>query len=121
MTLINPQESADVNISLSGASFLTGEIKANSITAYLDGASNASLNGIINNINVNASGASLLSTFTMITQDARLQLSGASQTSLTVNGNIDLVASGASVLTYKGTASISHLDLSGASQIVKIN
>ena len=121
MTLINQQESADVNIRLSGASFLTGEIIANSITAYLDGASNASLNGIAYTINVNADGASSLSSYSMIVQDARLQLSGASQASLTVNGNIDLSASGASVLTYKGTAQINYLDLSGASQIIKVD
>jgi hypothetical protein len=55
----------------------------------------------------------------MITGNANLQLSGASNASLTVNGTINLSASGASIFTYKGTAVVNQLDLSGASQIVK--
>ena len=121
ITLISPQEAVDVNIRLSGASFFTGEIIANSITAYLDGASNASLNGIANTINVNADGASFVSSYNMITQDARIQLSGASQVSLTVDGSIDLSASGASMLRYKGNAQVNYLALSGASQIIKVD
>ena len=119
MTLINPQEAADVNIRLSGASFLTGEIMADAITAYIDGASNASLSGIANTINVNADGASLVGSFEMIAGTAYLQMSGASNASLTINDEINLRASGASVLMYKGSASKNHIDLSGSSQIVK--
>ena len=119
LILINPQVSNDVNIRLSGASFLTGEIMANSITAYLDGASNAPIQGSANTLTVNASGASQMGSFEMITGDARLRLSGASNVSSQINNSIDLVASGASVLLYKGTPQINNLDLSGASQIVK--
>ena len=119
MTLINPQESADVNIRLSGASFLTGEFTANSITAYLDGASNATIRGSADTFTLNADGASLIGSFEMIAGNAYLQMSGASNASLTINGEINLRASGASVLMYKGSASKNHIDLSGSSQIVK--
>ncbi len=59
--------------------------------------------------------------YKMITQDISLQLSGASHASLTVNGNNDFIASGASILKYKGTGEINYLDLSGGSQILKMD
>ena len=119
ITLINPQESAEVNVGLTGASFLTGTIIANSITAFIDGASNASLQGSADTFTLNADEASLVGSFEMITGNANLQLSGASNANLTVNGTINLSASGASIFTYKGTAVVNQLDLSGASQIIK--
>jgi hypothetical protein len=119
ITLVNPQESAEVNVGLTGASFLTGTIKANSITAFIDGASNASLQGSADNFTLNADGASLVGSFEMITNNASLQLSGASNASLTVNGIINLTASGASIFTFKGTGVVNQLDLSGGAQIFK--
>ena len=121
ITLVNSQVSTDVIVSLSGASFLRGTITANSITAFVDGASNAAINGSADTFNLRADGASLAGSFDIIAQNTIIRLSGASKASVTVNGNIDLKASGASVLTYKGTASVSHLDLSGSSQIVNAN
>ena len=119
VTLNNQLEATDVTVGLAGASFLNGPIAAQSITIFADGASNVTLQGTANTFTVNAAGASLVGSFDMITQNANLLLSGASNASITVNGIIDLTASGASVLTYKGSATINHLDLSGGSQIVK--
>lgn len=121
ITLINPQESAKVNVGLTGASFLTGTIIANSITAYIDGASNASLQGSADTFTLNADGASIVGSFEMITGNAVLQLSGASNASLTVNGAVNLSASGASIFTFKGTGVVNQLDLSGSSQIIKVD
>ena len=119
VTLNNQLEATNVAVSLAGASFLNGPITAQAITVFADGASNATLQGAADTFTVNASGGSLIGTFDMITQNADLHLSGASNASITINGTIDLTASGASVLTYKGSATVDHLDLSGASQIVK--
>lgn len=121
ITLINPQESAEVNVALTGASFLTGTIIANSMTAFVDGASNASLQGSADTLTLNADGASIVGSFEMIIGDAILQLSGASNASLTINDNIDLSESGASLLMYKGTPQISNLNMSGGSQILKVD
>ena len=121
ITLVNPQVSTDVIVSLSGASFLTGTIRANSLTAFVDGASNAAINGSADTFNLRADGASLSGSLDISVQFAIIQLSGASKASATVNGNIDLVASGASVLTYRGNASVSNHNLSGGSQIVKVD
>jgi hypothetical protein len=121
VTLNNQLDAIDVTASLAGASFLNGPIVAQSIAVYADGASNVALQGSANTFTVNADGASLVGSFDMITQNANLQLSGASNASITVNGIINLVASGASVLNYKGLATVNNLDLSGGSQIVDAN
>lgn len=111
----------DVTVGLASASFLNGPITAQSITVFADGASNVTLQGTAATFTVNASSASLVGSFDMITQNANFQLSGASNASITVNGIINLSASDASVLNYKGTATVGNLDLSGGSQIVEAN
>ena len=121
VTLNNQLEATDVTVSLAGASILNGRIAAQSITVFADEASNVTLEGTADTFTVNASGASLVGSFDMITQYADLHLSGASNASVTANGTIDLTASGASVLTYKGSATVNRLDLSGASQIINAN
>ena len=119
ITLINPQEYTDVTLSLTGASLFNGEINANSITVFIDNASNATLQGSADEFIANVSDGSILGNFEMVTQNANLQLSNASNVSLTVNSTINLTASGASIFTYKGTGTVNQLDLSGASQIIK--
>jgi hypothetical protein len=121
VTLNNQLDATDVTVSLAGASFLNGPITAQSITVFADGASNVTMQGTADTFTVNAAGASIVGTFDMIAQNADINLSGASNASITVNGIINLTASGASVLNYKGTANVDQLDLSGGSQIVKVD
>ena len=119
ITLVNAQESAEFNIYMTDASLLIGTINANSLTAFIDGAANATLSGSADTFTLNAGSGSFIGTFDMIVNYADLHLVAASNASLTVNGTIDLIASGASLLRYKGTAQINNLELSEGSQIVK--
>lgn len=121
ITVMDSIKVDDVTISLSEASSFSGVIVSRYIYAFLDGASIASLQGSANTLNANISGASLINNFQMIVDNVDINLSGASQASLTVNNLIDLTASGASSFMYQGTALINHLDLSGASQIIKMD
>ena len=114
--------SDDVTISLSGASKFNGTINSNTLDIDLSGASNADLQGSTESLSLDATGASTLSDFDMVVQDkANIRLSGASNANLTINGTIDVSASGASNLRYKGTGSITDIDLSGASQVIKVD
>jgi len=121
LTFNNRQDVINVELSLSGASKFSGAIVTNALIVYLDGASNAEIEGSADQMNINASGASTLGSYQMNVNDVICKLSGASQTSLTVIGSIDLTASEASVFMYKGDAQIVNLDLTGASKIVKVN
>lgn len=110
----------DVMINLSGASTFTGELNAISLYADLSGASVMSVTGFAENSDVDASGASLIKDYGFETDHFKAELSGASSASLTINDEIDIEASGASILKYKGNAVITNQDLSGASSVKKM-
>ena len=121
ITLINPQELPDITVRLSSASLFSGAIIANSITAFIEEASNADFQGSADRFTLNAYGASLIGTYDMIIENADIHLAFASSASLTINGTIDLTASEGSLLLYKGTAQENNINLSEGSQIIKVN
>jgi len=128
----------DLEIGLSGASSLSGSIEAydldvelsgsSEIEAYLDiddlklilsGASRATLEGVANNLTTDISGSSQVYLYDLPINDADVKLSGASDAKINAKGFVSLDASGASTLTYKGTAKIEDIELSGSSKIKK--
>jgi hypothetical protein len=116
----DPIEESNVNIYLSGASNFSGEINCDQLFADVSGASVLSIAGYSNDFEIEASGASVLSDYEFITKRIRADLSGASNAALTIEDEIDIEASGASILRYKGDAVVIHQDLSGASSIKKM-
>ena len=120
ITLNNKLFADDVMLSLSGASHFIGDIEATSIITYLDGASGVTLTGVADSFNADLEGASQIGEFGMVVQNASVQLSGASNASLSVNGVINVDGSGASIFRYKGNAVIDNLNLSGGAQIMKV-
>lgn len=119
--LKDPLTADGVTINLSGASHFNGTITAGSIDTHIDGASNANLKGSTESLDAHLSGASTIGDYDLVVRDAEIYLSGASQANLTINGTIDIAASGASTLRYKGTGSITAIDVSGASQVIKVD
>lgn len=111
----------DVTINIEGASYFTGLIESNSINLYMDGSAYASLEGKTNSIYVDASEASTVVGFNMIVDNGIFKLSDASKINLTINETIDIKAIDASVLRYKGNAVITNLDVSGSSQVIKLD
>jgi hypothetical protein len=109
----------DIDVTISGASHVTGDFKCNTLNIYADGASDALLSGSATNIYINAEGACSIGSFDLAVTDTDLKLEGASKATLTIDGKIRLSANGASMLTYKGQATIDHLSLEGGSQIIK--
>lgn len=111
----------DVIIELSGACYFGGEMEINNINAILSGATKTEINGSANSFYVIATGASIISDYDFIIKYLNLNLSGASFTYLTITDEMDIIASGASILYYKGDAIIKSQILTGASQIIKVN
>jgi hypothetical protein len=109
----------EVQIELSGASKFNGEIVAPVVEAELSGASMIDITGSTDIFDVYASGASHVRDYGFIVNNLDIELSGASSAWLTVNEKMDVVASGASMLNYKGTGTINSQELSGGSQIIK--
>lgn len=113
--------SNNVAIFLSGASKFTGEIYADHLQADLSGASLLQLEGDSETSDIMASGASHIENYQFQTDHLNLSLSGASSAALTVNEKLDVMASGASVLRYKGTAVVNSQNISGGSQLIKMD
>ncbi len=107
----------DLRIECSGASSLEGEISAADVRLKLSGASNVWLHGEADTIDIEASGASDADLEDFPVTDAVVQLSGASEAYLVLDGTLDIDASGASRLLYEGNPTISGVELSGASSI----
>ncbi len=121
VTLQNDLVTDGVSIRMSGASSFLGTLDVLHADVTLSGASALDLSGFTEVLNINVSGASVFGSFDMVADELEMVLSGASTASLTVNESIDIVASGASSLNYKGDAVITRLEVTEASSINKVD
>lgn len=115
----NTLTGTDLALDVSGASIFEGDLAVNDSYIDLSGASKAYLSGTAAITTGDLSGASKLTSYDFATDDLIIDLSGASSAELTINNTLDIDASGASSLDYKGDPVVSHIDISGASTITK--
>ena len=108
------------HIYLYGVSSFNGALDVDLLFADISGASVMNITGSCNDFEFEASGASVLRDYTFSTNTIKAELSGASHAALTVDQEIDVEASGASILRYRGDAVITNQDLSGASSVKKM-
>jgi len=120
ITLGEPLTGGELVVTLSGASALTGELTMVDATMELSGAASIDLAGSVSGLEVTASGASELSGPDLTIDELTVDLSGASQATVTVTGSISAVVTGASALRYAGTPTVEREDVSGGSQIAPI-
>ncbi|MBI9038120.1 MAG: DUF2807 domain-containing protein [Bacteroidales bacterium] len=111
----------DVRIELIGACYFGGKMEVNQVDALLIGATEIEISGSTNSFYVIAEGASSIKNYDFIVKYLNLNLSGASNTYLTITEEMDIIASGASILYYKGDGVIKSQILTGASQIIKMD
>ncbi|MDE3235753.1 MAG: DUF2807 domain-containing protein [Bacteroidota bacterium] len=105
---------------LSGASSMKSSISANNLKVGLSGASTASLSGAANILDIDASGASNLKAYDLAAISCSAEASGASSIKVNVSKEFSKVqASGASSIHYKGDAAVKNFEASGASSIKK--
>ncbi len=108
-----------LNIKLSGASNLKGQINIASLNVKCSGASDMKLSGASKNMNIECSGASDVNAYELIVDNCTVKASGASDVHITANIAITANASGASNIFYKGDAVLKEKNSSGASIIAK--
>ena len=109
-----------LNVQLSGASQLKGQIKADELNLKLTGASEVKLSGIVKNINIESSGASDVKAYGLTVENCNVKASGASDVNITVTKELAANASGASNIFYKGTAELKIKQSTGASSIARV-
>jgi len=115
------RSSRELDIDLSGASALDGDLEAGSIDIDASGASTVALEGSAGGLTMVGSGASTLNLADFTVYTAEVTLSGASKATLHVQESIDPVdVSGASTLRYLGDPSLGNVSTSGASTVDKI-
>ena len=109
-----------LDIEVSGASHFDANIDCQSLEVSVSGASSAEIGGKAVNANIEVSGASKLSSNGeyLNTDYADVDLSGASTAEIICNKNITGEASGASKLSFRGTAK-ADVSTSGASKAVR--
>jgi hypothetical protein len=106
-----------LDVNLSGASDLSGDIEAGDATFDASGASRVTLNGSARNVTVEGSGASHIDLSDFAVADAGVKLSGASTATVNPSGTLDVDASGASHVYYLGNPRMGNFEMSGASSV----
>ncbi len=108
----------DVEADLSGGSRVTGVLKASGEARFApSGASKVELQGAANDLRTRATGASHLKMSDFPVHNASIELSGASQATINLDGRLDAHLSGASGLRYIGEPTMGDVSTSGASII----
>lgn len=108
------------DIDLSGASEVKVDAKAPRVNIEATGASSVILTGETKDFNIQGSGASDIKCFGLMTENTTLDVSGAFSAEVFASVKLDIQASGASDVKYKGTPAITQ-DLNGASSIRKVD
>ena len=107
----------DTTLRMSGATGVTGKLNARYTEFEILEASRIELAGSANKMNLRASGASKLDLADFPLDQASVTLSGASETTIKVNGKLDVALTGASRLYYDGNPVIGDITISEASTI----
>ena len=110
-----------LKIKLSGASDVQGNMNFENVDLNLSGASAVKVNGAVSNIKISASGASDVKNYGLVVNNCVADISGASDIKITVNNSLNVKASGASSLYYKGNPEKKDVSSSGASSVSQRN
>jgi hypothetical protein len=110
-------ETGITDIDISGASKVTGNLKAQDTRMTISGASRAELTGSTGQANIEVSGASHFDSPNMQLQNANVDVSGASRAEINTSGTLSVNASGASNLDYSGKPTMGKINVTGASHI----
>ena len=108
-----------LDVSLSGASELKGEVNLKILKVDLSGASYLNFAGVTTDMNIESSGASRTYLYSLIADNTILDLSGASVAEVNSTKSLSVSGSGGSKVYYKGNPTITKSNLSGASTLQK--
>ncbi|MCK0147109.1 DUF2807 domain-containing protein [Arenibacter sp. F26102] len=119
LVLENLLETDNLKIHLTGNTFISGPLEVESLDVDATGNCMVDFSGSVKTMDVELKGNSEISDYDLSIETLKIDLSGNSNAYLTVNNSISVDASGNSVLSYKGNATIIHQKLSSSSKIVK--
>ena len=106
-----------LDVEVSGASSLRGDIEAGNARLDVSGAGQVRLTGSGQDLTLDASGASQVDLADFPVGDASVEVSGASRATVYPSGRLDADASGASHVSYLGSPTLGTVETSGGSSI----
>jgi hypothetical protein len=101
---------------LSGASESQLDVDVENLNIILSGASMLNVRGTARVMEAEVSGASVMKAFYFPVAEAQLRVSGASDAHISVSDQLGVVASGASIIVYRGTPEVTS-EISGSSSV----
>jgi Putative auto-transporter adhesin, head GIN domain len=110
---------AGLNITVSGASRVTGDITSGDIEFDVSGASTVQLEGSAGDMIATVSGASRFNLGDFVVYNADVNISGASTGTVNLHGTLNANVSGASTLLYIGEPVMGVINVSGASTLTR--
>jgi len=116
-TVTGFKATVNLDVDLSGASSVRGEIEAGDARFGVSGASQVHLSGSAGDVTVDASGASIVELGDFAVRNARVDASGSTRVTVRASGQLDAEASGVSQIIYLGNPRLGKRDTSGASFI----
>jgi hypothetical protein len=116
-TITGFESAAALDVDVSGASSLRGDIEAGDATFDVSGAGKVTLSGSGGDSRIDASGASTVDLGGFSVADANVQASGASRVIVNTSGTLVVDASGASTVLYRGSPSLGSVESSGGATV----
>jgi hypothetical protein len=110
-------EANSINLEVSGASKVKGNATAGNARFDVSGASHVELSGSTTAITLWVSGASKADLTDFLLNNADVELSGASEATVNVKEQLDIVVSGASRLYFLGNPTMGNVEVTGASTV----
>ncbi|MFC1926880.1 head GIN domain-containing protein [Chloroflexota bacterium] len=114
---IDDMVAGNTKLGLSGASKASGSIDMADGIFDISGASTVELEGTAQDVAMNVSGATSVRLADLPVANADIELSGASNARVNVSGKLDIDASGASKLSYRGNPTLGRVSISGFSSL----
>lgn len=118
---INDLKTDMFKVSLSGACDLIGSFECNVLDLEASGSSDSKLRGKVKDCNIELSGACDIKALDLEVDSLKIEGSGSSNVEITVQNSLDVELSGASELRYKGEPKYIKTDMSGVSNLTKID
>lgn len=118
---INDLKTDMFKVSLSGACDLIGSFECNVLDFESSGSSDSKLKGKVKDCNIELSGASDIKALDLEVDNLKIEGSGSSNVEITVQNSLEVELSGASELRYKGEPKYIKTDMSGVSNLTKID
>jgi hypothetical protein len=110
-------KSESLVLSFSGGSDFSGRVSASSLTVGLSGGSDVDISGTAGTITIDASGGSDFDGYDLVTDNCTINANGGSDINITVNKELTAEATGASDVSWKGTATVKKVRASGAGSV----